>query len=208
MTSGFLLYNFPMSEDLLIPSVIALLAAIFAAFAFLRRRGWLGAAPAQGSRFREFGENIRLRDLFRLAVLMEEAGRDFYLKMSEKASDVKTKELCSILAEEESRHWLLLLNKLSRWHTLDVNRLTWPAFLERVKREGFFENAPADNASEDQLAAYAIRQEAKSAEFYQLFEPAFPEAWKRVRLHDLVLEERSHEARLRAAYPHLNNNSD
>lgn len=195
------MYNFPMNEHLTI-YVPAAIAVGLIAYIFLRR-GWLEAPPAKSSRFQEFGENIRLRDLFRVAVMMEEAGRDFYLKLAEKTSDVKTKELCFILAEEEARHWLLLLNRLGRWHTLEVNHLTWPAFLERVKREGFFENAPDDGASEDQLAAYAIKQEAKSAEFYQLFEPAFPEAWKRVRLHNLVLEERSHEARLRAAYPHL-----
>ncbi len=190
-----------MSEHLAVYLPAAIAVGLLA-YLFLRR-GWLGAVPAEGSRFREFGENIHLRDLFRLAVMMEEQGRDFYLKMAEKTRDAKTKELCSLLAEEEARHWLLLLNKLSRWHKLEVNRLTWPAFLERVKQEGFFEDAPDESAPEDQLAAYAIRQEIKSAEFYQLFEAAFPEAWKRVRLHDLVLEERSHEARLRAAYPHL-----
>lgn len=189
-----------MREHLFIYAAAAL-AAVLLAFVFLRGRSRLSAPPADGSRFKEFGENIRLRDLFRVAVMMEEAGRDFYLKLAEKASDGKTKELCSLLAEEETRHRLLLLNRLGRWHTLEINRLTWPAFLGKVKREGFFENAPGENASEEQLAAYAIRQEIKSAEFYQLFEQAFPEAWKRERLHNLVLEERSHEAKLRAAYP-------
>ena len=32
---------------------------------------------------------------------------------------------------------------------------------------------------------------------------ASPEAWKRARLHKLVTEERSNEAKLRAAYPHI-----
>lgn len=179
----------------------AALAAFLLAYIFLRKRSRLSAPPAGGSRFKEFGEYIRLRDLYRLAVLLEEEGLAFYLKMAEKTSDIRTRKLCAGLAEEESLHRQLFLDKLGRWSPLDVNPLTWPAFLEKVKREGFYENAPGENAPEQQLAAYAIRQEIKSAEFYQLFEQAFPEAWKRERLHNLVLEERSHESRLRAAYP-------
>jgi rubrerythrin len=178
-------------------------AAILLAYFFLRSARGLNASPAQGSRFREFGEYVRLRDLYRLAVLMEEEGKAFYLKLAEKALDPKLKELCAGLAEEEALHRQLFQDKLNRWRPLGYNRLTWPAFLEKVKQEGFFENAPAENATEDQMAAYAIRQEIKTAEFYQLFEPAFPEAWKRERLQNLVSEERSHEAKLRAAYPHL-----
>ena len=111
--------------------------------------------------------------------------------------------LCAGLAEEEAAHRQIFLDLQSRWNPLEANPLTWPAFLKRVEKEGFFGKPPGESASEDEMAAYAIRQEAKSAEFYQLFEPVFPEAWKRVRLNKLVREERAHEARLRAAYPHL-----
>ena len=188
-----------MTEHLLFYTTGAITAILLARF--LLRSARLSAPPADGSRFKEFGEYVRLRDLYRLAVLLEEEGLAFYLKMAEKTSDIQTKKLCAGLAEEESLHRQLFLNKLGRWSPLGVNPLTWPAFLEKVKREGFYENAPGEDASEDQMAAYAIRQEIKSAEFYQLFEQAFPEAWKRERLHNLVLEERSHESRLRAAYP-------
>jgi len=192
-----------MSEDLLLSSAITLLAAILIAAVLLRRRARLGAAPARGSRLSEFGENIRLRDLFRLAVIMEEEGRIFYLKMADKATNEKTKQLCALLAEEESLHKQFFTNMLTRWKTLNVNPLTWPAFLERVKKEGFYAAPPAENASEEQLALYAIGQEIKSAEFYQLFEEAFPQDWRQIKLHTLVLEERSHETKLRAAYPQL-----
>lgn len=182
---------------------IPIAAAVGLLAYLLLRRGWLGESPAKGSRFREFGENVHLRDLFRLAVLMEEEGRAFYLKMAKKAADVKTKELCSRLAEEESAHRQLFLEMLGHWNPLGVNPLTWPAFLEKVKKEGFYGDYLEEKASEDQMAVYALRQEAIAANFYQLFEEAFPEAWKRARLHKLVTEERSHEAKLRAAYPHI-----
>ncbi len=181
----------------------AALAVILLSFALLRRGGRLSSAPAAGSRLKEFGENIRLRDLFRLAVMMEEKGRDLYLGMAEKSRLAGTKRLCAQLAEEETAHRQLFLDKLGAWDPLPVNIATWPAFIEKVRQEGLFEDAPGEDASEDQLAAYAIRQEIKTAEFYSLFEKSFPETWKRAHLHNLVLEERSHEARLRAAYPHI-----
>ena len=61
------------------PSTIyaAAIAAGLLAYLFLRRRGWLKAFPVKGSRLSEFGEFIRLRDVFRMAVLMEEEGRAF-----------------------------------------------------------------------------------------------------------------------------------
>ena len=195
------MYNLRMNEHLTlyIPAlaVVGLLAYLFLS------RGWLKARAAKGSRLREFGENIRLRDLFRLAVMMEEEGRTFYLRMVVRVRDPKTKELCASLAGDEARHKQIFEDMLGRWNPLNVNPLTWPAFLERVRQEGFFASPPGENATEDQLAAYAIRQEIKSAEFYRMFEPAFPIDWKRERLHRLVTEEEGHEAKLRAAYPHL-----
>ncbi len=190
-----------MSEHLTIYLPAALAVGLLA-YLLLRRR-WLGARPSEGSRFREFGENIHLRDLFRLAAMMEEEGRTFYLKMVVRVRDTKTKELCAGLAGDEATHKQLFLEMLGHWNPLNVNPLTWPAFLEKVKQEGFFESAPGEDSTEDQLAAYAIRQEIKTAEFYQMFEAAFPLVWKRERLHKLVTEERGHEAKLRAAYPHI-----
>ncbi|MBI4351851.1 MAG: ferritin family protein [Elusimicrobia bacterium] len=190
-----------MNEHQLVYTAAAV-AAVLAAWYFTRRGGWLNAAPAAG-KFSEFGEFIRLRDVFRVAVLLEEEGYAFYMRMAKMVKDEKTKELCGSLAEEETQHRQLFSELLNHWNPLGVNPLTWPAFIERVRKEGFFGNPPAETASEEEMAAYAIRQEIKSAEFYQMFETSFPEAWKRVRLHRLVLEERSHEARLRAAYPQL-----
>lgn len=182
--------------------LLAAIALTLLAYFFLRR-GRQEAAPAEGSRFSDFGGHIHLRDFFRLAVTMEEEGRLFYLKMVIRVRDPKTKELCASLAGDEARHKELFQDMLGHWNPLNANPLTWPAFLEKVKLEGFFESAPGENATEDQLAAYAIRQEIKTAEFYQMSEAAFPLAWKRERLHKLVVEERGHEAKLRAAYPHI-----
>ncbi len=191
-----------MSDHQLIYAAAAV-AAILLSWHFMRRGAWMNTAPASDSKLSEFGEYIRLRDVFRMAILIEEDGYAFYLKLAKRARDENTKELCAGLAEDETRHRQLFAELLNHWNPLGVNPLTWPAFVERVKEEGFFGTPPGENASEEEMAAYAIGQEIKSAEFYQLFESAFPEAWKRVRIHRLVLEERSHEAQLRAAYPML-----
>lgn len=170
---------------------------------FLRSayRAWRYTRPRRGSAVTRFGENIRLRDLYRAAVLIEEEGNAFYLKMAAKASLPETRDLCLALAAEEVGHRAFVQTQLDAWRTLPPHAAQWLAFVEKLKAEGFFAGAPGDGASEKELAAYAIRQEAKSAEFYRLFEKAFPDAWKKVHIHRLVEEELRHEARLRSAYP-------
>jgi rubrerythrin len=180
----------------------AVLAAILLLYGFLRKSP-LDKRPEEGSNFAGLGEHLRLRDLFRVAVMMEEEGMEFYKKMAERAQVPGARKLCLELADEELAHRELFAGRLAGWRSLPPNSLTWPAFIEKVKEYGIFAAPPGDQATEDQLAAFAIRQELKSAAFYRMFEPAFPEAWKREELEDLVRQELSHEARLRAAYPHL-----
>ena len=192
-----------MNDPILFYSAAAIAAAFLVYFGMTARRAWLHAKPRRGSAMTRFGENIRLRDLFRLAVLLEEEGRAFYLKLAERAAAPAVKELCLELAGEERVHYTSFMVKLRGWRPLPPNLLTWPAFIAKVKAEGLFADAPADGATEDELAAFAIRQEQKTAEFYRMFEAAFPETWKRDSIGDLVTEELSHEARLRALYPHL-----
>lgn len=164
-------------------------------------RAWRYTRPRRGSAVTRFGEGIRLRDLYRAAVLIEEEGNAFYLRMAAKAAVPETKDLCLALAGEEMKHRAFAQEQLDAWRPLAPHAVHWPAFVEKLKAEGFFSAAPGDGASERELAAYAIRQEVKSAEFYGLFEKAFPEAWKKARIHTLVEEELRHEARLRSAYP-------
>jgi len=176
-------------------------ALLLISLALALRRAWRRSKPRSGSSATRFGKDIHLRDLFRLAVQLEEEGHAFYLKMAEKVSDQAAKELCLWLAGEEARHRDIFQAQLDGWRPLGIHARDWPLFIENVKKEGFFSAAPGAGASEKELAAYAIRQEIKSAEFYLLFEDSFPEAWKRVKMRGLVAAERGHEARLRAAYP-------
>jgi rubrerythrin len=165
------------------------------------RRGWLLARARGGATLEYFGENIRLRDMFRLAALLEDEGNAFYLGMAAKAANPEARGLCETLAAEELAHKSFIEAQLAEWRPLPPNLKEWPVLLEKVRKAGLFGHPPGPEAGERELAAFAIRQEIKMAEFYQLFETAFPYAWKRAAMHKLVLEERKHEARLRAAYP-------
>lgn len=192
-----------MENTIYIAAVIAALGGAGLAYYLIRRGTAAQTAPAPGSPFSRYGERIRLRDLFRLAVMLEEKGEELYLRLAKKAARPETKNLCEWLAEQEVTHREFAQGRLARWRTLAPHLTEWPAFLEKVKQEGFFENAPGNDADEDELAAFAIRQEVKSAEFYASFENSFPEAWKRDNLLKLVEEERSHERMLRENYPHI-----
>lgn len=192
-----------MENTIYISAVIAALAGAGLAYYFMHRGPASDAAPAPGSAFSGYGEHIRLRDIFRLAVMLEEKGEELYTKMAGKTSRPETKKLCEWLADQEVMHRQFAQEYLDSWRPLNPHLTEWPAFLERVKQEGFFENAPGDNAGEDELAAFAIRQEVKSADFYARFENSFPDVWKRDSMRKLVEEERNHEKLLRENYPHL-----
>jgi rubrerythrin len=177
----------------------AVLACVY--FAASLARSWRHSRARRGSRVTRFGDNVHLRDLYRVAVLIEEDGHAFYLKMAGKASDPDSRDLCLALAAEELRHRDLVNGQLAQWRELAPHAAQWPVFVEKVRAEGFFAEPPGEDAPVKELAAYAIRQEIKSAEFYKLFEDAFPDAWKRAQIHRLVEEELRHEAKLRAAFP-------
>lgn len=181
----------------------ASLAVIFIAYRAIRGPKDMMAAPRPDSDFGKFGTGIRLRDLYRMAVMMEDEGIALYLRLAETAQDLNTRKLCVKLADEETLHKQLFSDRLARWRDLPPNRVTWPKFLEQVKLEGLFANPPGGAATEKELAAFAIAQERHSVQFYGMFEKGFPDAWRREKLKDLVEQERSHEAKLREAYPDI-----
>ncbi|OGS17179.1 MAG: hypothetical protein A2234_03435 [Elusimicrobia bacterium RIFOXYA2_FULL_58_8] len=193
-----------MTEQAIIYTALALFAVWLARLTahYLRRSGG-DAMPTTGSRLAELGITAPLRDFYRLAVLIEEEGRDFYLRLAAQALNPDTRKLCSSLAEEEAVHKNLFQDQLNRWRSLPANPAQWHVFLEQAKQAGIFEDFPGDKAAEEEMARFAIRQERKTAEFYGHFETAFPDAWRTARMRELVEEERSHENRLRAAYPQV-----
>lgn len=184
-------------------STAASLAAILIAYRAIRGPRALMSRPKPDSDFGKFGTGIRLRDLYRMAVMLEDEGIALYLRLAETAQDLNTRKLCVKLADEETLHKQLFSDRLARWRNLPPNRVTWPEFLKQVKLEGLFADPPGAKATEKELAAFAIAQERHSAEFYGMFEKGFPDAWHRENLKDLVEQEKAHEAKLRGAYPDI-----
>lgn len=182
-------------------SAAVVLAAALIIYRLTRGQDAMEEKPAPGSDFSRFGGDIRLRDLYRLAVMLEEEGVALYLKLAQLAENDATRKLCMKLSEDEEEHRQLFRDRLDRWRTLNPNKVTWPLLLEQVKLEGLFDNPPGPKAEEKAMAAFAIRQERHTVEFYRMFEKSFPDAWRREKLQDLVDQELSHEQKLREAYP-------
>lgn len=159
--------------------------------------------PRKGSRLDQLKISARLRDFFRLAIHVEEEGRKLYLLLAEYAKKPETRDICLRLAEAETSHRKLFETWLNKWEPLRPNRLEWPVLLAEVERAGIFVALPPRGAAEEELALYAVRQEVKTAEFYRMFETSFPDSWRRLKLHEIVLEELAHEKLIRSAYPHL-----
>jgi len=163
----------------------------------------LGAAPVKGTVLDLLEGTVRLRDVFRLAVAIEEEGIAFYGGLARRVNTPSVKALCSRLAAEEFSHKELFERQLGRWRALHTHKVLSSALLEHARKQGILIDPPGEGATEEAMAKFAIAQETKTAEFYLSFEKAFPQAWKRAHIQELVLEERRHEADLRAAYPNL-----
>ncbi|MFA7009525.1 MAG: ferritin family protein [Elusimicrobiales bacterium] len=176
-----------------------LTAAVIAYILFIRRG--LEAEPVKGTALDRLEGTVRLRDVYRLAVTLEEHGAALYCGLAERAANPAVKTLCQRLAEEEAAHKAIFEKQLERWRPLPAHKLLFPALLEEARQKGILAVPPAGTATEEEMAAYAIAQEIKSVEFYQAFERAFPDAWKRAKMRMLVMEEKRHESDLRAAYP-------
>lgn len=189
-------------EILLVGTAGAILAAwVIKELRHRFHRGQADRAPREGTPLSGLGVKARLRDFYRLAVLLEEESMTLYKRMSSQAADPAVQKLCAVLAAEEAVHRERFQSQLERWHALPPNPAEWPAFLEAAKNAGLFGGAPGPEASEAEMARFALGAESKAAEFYSHFEAAFPDEWRRTKMAELVAEERAHERKLRAAYP-------
>ena len=150
-------------------------------------------------------KRLRLRHILKAGIFMEEQGEFFYNRLAEKVTDAKVKNLCHRLAQDEIRHKRLLEDTLLRWLPLPFNRGSLRLFEEELKSRGIFLNPPSADSAEEEMVKYAIGQEEKSADFYLSFERYFPDAWKRMHIQMLVMEERSHANELISSYPQFKN---
>lgn len=146
-------------------------------------------------------KSIHLRHLFQIGILMEERGRDFYIKFADKVVKPEVKKLCNKLAEDEIRHKQLIEEALSHWLSFPIYPETLASLEDDLRKRGIFLTPPPPDSSEEEMAKFAIEQEKGTVNFYLSFEKSFPEAWKRMHIQKMVMEEQSHANDLIAAYP-------
>ena len=144
---------------------------------------------------------IHLRQILKIGVMMEKQGEDFYNGLAEKSGDAKTKELYRRLADAEVRHRELIEKTLSEWKPIALDAESMRVFDQEARFRGIFAKAPPPGSTEEEAAKYAISQEWKMVDFYRFFENDFPDAWRAMKLQELVMEERRHVKALVAAYP-------
>ena len=176
------------------------IALIYLLFIFKSKR--LEALPKEDLFFRNYKIKtaISMRHLFQIAILIEEEGKQFYEKLAKKATEVKAKKFWQKLAKEEVDHKRLFQRALSRWLPLPSDKKTLDLFIQELKNNGLFSNPPIPGSKVEDIIKYAIQQEEKTADFYLSFENAFPDAWKRMHIHKLVMIERGHAKDLRAFF--------
>jgi rubrerythrin len=163
---------------------------------------WLTALPKDDTFFREHKIKgpVHLRHLLQIGILIEDEGRDFYTRLAEKATNVDVKNLCHKLAQDEVRHKNFIENILYRWLPLPIDKQSLALFRQELKDKGIFLNPPPLDSTEEDMLKYAIEQEKKTIDFYLTFEKVFPQAWKRIYVEKLVMEEKAHVNQLVTSY--------
>jgi len=148
-------------------------------------------------------KKIHLRQLLEAGILIEEKGREFYIRLAEKSADLKVKDLCFNLAREEDEHKSFIEKILYKWLPLPLTAEALRLVEKEMKYWGIYLNPPSVEATEEDMAKYAIDQEVKMVNFYLSFEKSFPQAWKRMNVRLLVTAEKSHADKLLSVYPNL-----
>lgn len=166
---------------------------------FSRRSAWLDVAALTevfAQKYR-LPRDLHLRHLLQIALINERQGRGFYLSLARQARRSQTKDLCLRIADDEANHEAVMQRTVSQWMPLKPGKEIMSRTTEIMRAQGIFSDPPGPDASEHDLLQYAVRQEEAFVEFYQAFERAFPEAWKRIQLQEIIMMERSHAQQLR-----------
>jgi len=143
-------------------------------------------------------KKLHLRYVLQVAILIEKEGEQFYVKLAQMSSNGQVKELCAKLAKDEADHRKLFEAELSQWLHLPASQEHLNSYIQELKNKGLFLNLIFLQESVDALVKSAIEYENKTADFYQSLEREFPELWKQMQIHMLVVAERSHANSLKS----------
>jgi len=127
---------------------------------------------------------------------MEQQAEAFYRLFAEQAHNADVRELCLRLADDEIRHFRLIENILSGWEPLPVTQSDLEAMDADGKLRNLFLSPPSPNAAKEEIIEYAMNEEEKMVAFYGSFEKEFVRMWKKMKLWDMMEEEKSHVKKL------------
>ena len=142
-------------------------------------------------------KEIRLRHILQLGCLMEQQTETYYRRFAEQAQDTDVRELCLKLANEETQHYSLIDNILSRWETLPMTEEHLEAMDAAGRLRRVFLSPPDSDATKKQIIEYAVNEEMRMVDFYRSFEKEFTNMWKEAKLWQMVGEEMGHVTKLR-----------
>jgi len=174
---------------------LGILFGVLVLYSFFRlKSSWLEGLPNDDMSFRDhrIEGRVPMRHLFQAAILLEEHGENFYSTLAEKASDEEAKRIWQKLANDETTHKRLFEKTLSRWLPRPADSESLDSLIEELRSRGLFSNPPLPDATEEEVVQYAVHNEEVTADFYLSFEKAFPDAWKKLRIQELVTTERQH----------------
>lgn len=128
---------------------------------------------------------------------------EFYKALAGNSADAKTRDLCIRLSVSEINHKKMLKDWLSEWLPAPIPTEKMINLLSEAKKSGVFLNAPGKDSSEEDMVKFALFQENKMEKFYRSFEGASPDAWEKMQIQKLAIEERSQARSILDSYPDL-----
>jgi rubrerythrin len=101
-----------------------------------------------------------IEDAVKMAISLEDQGRDFYLEKAEVTTEAATREMFTFLAEEETKHAEYLYRFLKE-NNMEVTDSETPDFTKT-----FSEEYSGEKMEEVGILLAALRFERKSEDFY------------------------------------------
>jgi rubrerythrin len=128
---------------------------------------------------------------------MEQQAETFYRSLAEQAQNTDVRELCLELANEETQHFSLIDDILSRWESLPMSEEDLETMDSAGRLRKVFLSPPASDATSKQIIEYAMNEEMRMVDFYRSFEKEFSHTWKEAKVWEMVAEEMGHVSKLR-----------
>ena len=141
-------------------------------------------------------KETRLRHVLYVGAMVERKAEEFYRRLAQQAKNADGKEFYLRLADDEARHFRFIDNILSGWQSLPVSRNDLEAMDAGAKVRSLFSDPPHPEASLKEITDYAMDAEKKMVAFYLGFEKEFTDEWKKMKLWDMIEEEKSHVKKL------------